>query len=80
MDECRIALDAGFTSLMFDGSALPLEQNIDATAAVVELARKAGASCEGEIGVVGYAGGVASIGTDPEEAARFAPGGFFVGA
>jgi fructose-bisphosphate aldolase class II len=72
MDECRIALDAGFTSLMFDGSALPLEQNIDATAAVVELARKAGASCEGEIGFVGYAGGVASIGTDPEEAARFA--------
>lgn len=72
LDECRAALEAGFTSLMFDGSRLPLQQNIDATAAVVELAHAAGASCEGEIGFVGYAGGVASAGTDPEEAARFA--------
>jgi fructose-bisphosphate aldolase class II len=72
LDDCRAALDAGFTSLMFDGSRLPLQQNIDATAAVAELAHAAGASCEGEIGFVGYAGGVASAGTDPEEAARFA--------
>jgi fructose-bisphosphate aldolase class II len=72
LDECRAALDAGFTSLMFDGSKLPLQQNIDATAAVVELAHAAGVSCEGEIGFVGYAGGAASAGTDPEEAARFA--------
>lgn len=72
LDDCRAALDAGFTSLMFDGSKLPLSQNIDATAAVAELAHAAGASCEGEIGFVGYAGGAASAGTDPEEAARFA--------
>lgn len=72
LDDCRAALDAGFTSLMFDGSRLALQQNIDATAAVAELAHAAGASCEGEIGFVGYAGGVASAGTDPEEAARFA--------
>ncbi|MEH7830093.1 class II fructose-bisphosphate aldolase [Gemmobacter denitrificans] len=72
MEECRAALDAGFTSVMFDGSALPLQANIDATAAVVALARAAGASCEGEIGFVGYAGGAASAGTDPAEAARFA--------
>ena len=72
IDECRMALDAGFTSLMFDGSRLPLGQNIDATAAVAELARAAGASCEGEIGFVGYAGGASSAGTDPAEAARFA--------
>jgi fructose-bisphosphate aldolase class II len=72
LDECRAALDAGFTSLMFDGSRLPLAENIDATAAVVELAHAAGVSCEGEIGFVGYAGGAASAGTDPEEAARFA--------
>jgi fructose-bisphosphate aldolase class II len=72
LDDCRAAIDAGFTSVMFDGSALPLQQNIDLTAAVVELAHAAGASCEGEIGFVGYAGGAASDGTDPGEAARFA--------
>lgn len=70
--ECSAALDAGFTSVMFDGSRLPLQQNIDATAAVAELAHAAGMSCEGEIGFVGYAGGATSAGTDPEEAARFA--------
>lgn len=72
LDDCRAALDAGFTSLMFDGSRLPLQENIDLTAAVAELAHKAGISCEGEIGFVGYAGGAASAGTDPAEAARFA--------
>ena len=72
LDECSAALDAGFTSVMFDGSRLPLQQNIDATAAVAELAHAAGISCEGEIGFVGYAGGANSAGTDPEEAARFA--------
>lgn len=72
MDECRAALDAGFTSLMFDGSRLPLARNIAETAAVAALARGAGVSCEGEIGFVGYDGGAASEGTDPGEAARFA--------
>lgn len=71
LDECHAALDAGFTSLMFDGSRLPLAENIAATAAVARLAHAAGASCEGEIGFVGYAGGERSAGTDPEEAARF---------
>jgi fructose-bisphosphate aldolase class II len=72
LDECRAALDAGFTSLMFDGSRLPLAENIAATAAVAHLAHTAGISCEGEIGFVGYAGGETSTGTDPAEAARFA--------
>lgn len=72
LDECRDARDAGFTSLMFDGSRKPLAQNIDETAQVVALAREAGISCEGEIGFVGYAGGAASSGTDPAEAALFA--------
>ena len=39
---------------------------------IVQMAHAAGVSCEGEIGFVGYAGGEASAGTDPEEAARFA--------
>jgi len=71
-DECREALESGFTSLMFDGSRLPLSQNIDETARIVELAHSAGLSCEGEIGFVGYDGGEASDGTNPEEAAQFA--------
>jgi fructose-bisphosphate aldolase class II len=70
--ECRMALDCGFTSLMYDGSQKSLAQNIDETAEVAELAHGAGASCEGEIGFVGYAGGAASAGTDPQEAAQFA--------
>ncbi|MDM7931311.1 class II fructose-bisphosphate aldolase [Tabrizicola sp.] len=72
LEDCRAALEAGFTSLMFDGSKLPLQENIDLTARVAELAHAAGVSCEGEIGFVGYAGGAASSGTDPGEAARFA--------
>ncbi|MEM7718413.1 MAG: class II fructose-bisphosphate aldolase [Pseudomonadota bacterium] len=71
-DECQAALDAGFTSLMYDGSRKPFSQNVDETAKVAELARGAGISCEGEIGFVGYAAGEASNGTDPTEAAAFA--------
>lgn len=71
-DECKEALDSGFSSLMFDGSRKPLQQNIDETAAIAEMAHKAGISCEGEIGFVGYANGENSAGTDPDEAAIFA--------
>ena len=73
-EECRKALDAGFTSLMYDGSQKPLEENIAETAAIAEMAHSAGISCEGEIGFVGYSAGAASRGTDPDEAARFAEG------
>ena len=71
-EDCKIALDAGFTSLMYDGSRKPLQQNIDETAAISEMAHAAGISCEGEIGFVGYANGENSAGTDPDEAAIFA--------
>ena len=71
VEECRAAVEAGFTSVMFDGSRLPLDDNIALTAAVAAAAHAAGVSCEGEVGFVGYAGGAASTGTDPEEAARF---------
>jgi len=71
-EECLEAMEAGFSSLMFDGSRLPLEQNIAETARIVRMAHGAGISCEGEIGFVGYADGEASAGTDPAEAARFA--------
>jgi fructose-bisphosphate aldolase class II len=71
-EDCVAAMEAGFTSVMFDGSRLPLDENIAQTARIVEMAHAAGVSCEGEIGFVGYAAGAESQGTDPEEAARFA--------
>lgn len=72
LEDCRQAVECGFTSVMFDGSRKPLLQNIDETAAIVEMAHAACVSCEGEIGFVGYAGGAQSAGTDPLEAERFA--------
>ena len=71
-EECKEALESGFTSIMFDGSRKPLAQNIEETARIAEMAHAAGVSCEGEIGFVGYSAGEASQGTDPEEAAQFA--------
>lgn len=70
--ECEEAIALGFTSVMFDGSRLPLDENIAQTRAITRMAHEAGVSCEGEIGFVGYAEGAASEGTDPDEAARFA--------
>jgi fructose-bisphosphate aldolase, class II len=71
-DECKEALECGFSSLMFDGSRKPLAQNIEETARIVEMAHAAGISCEGEVGFVGYAEGEKSTGTEPQEAAVFA--------
>lgn len=72
VEECREALESGFTSIMFDGSRKSLNENIDETAAIADIAHKMGVSCEGEIGFVGYSGGENSAGTDPAEAAKFA--------
>jgi len=74
IEECRQAIDCGFTSVMFDGSRKPLAQNIEETAEIATLARAAAISSEGEIGFVGYQDGEHSAGTDPDEAARFARG------
>jgi fructose-bisphosphate aldolase, class II len=71
LDLCRRAIDSGFTSVMFDGSALPLAENIALTAEIVAMAHKAGVSVEAELGYVGYHGGAASRGTDPAEVAQF---------
>ncbi|MEP0943238.1 MAG: class II fructose-bisphosphate aldolase [Rhizobiaceae bacterium] len=72
VEECREAIDSGFTSVMFDGSRKPLTENIEMTASIVEMAHAAGVSCEGEIGFVGYSNGENSLGTDPQEAEQFA--------
>ena len=71
LDECREGIDHGFSSVMIDGSMLPLAENIALTLQVVELAKMSGVSVEGEVGEVGYANGAASLNTSPEDAARF---------
>lgn len=70
-DECREGIEHGFSSVMIDGSLLPLSENIALTEKVVALARPAGVSVEGEVGIVGYSGGAASARTAPEDAAAF---------
>ncbi len=52
-EKIKQALDIGFTSVMFDGSHLPFEENARITAEIKKLASEYGADCEGEIGCVG---------------------------
>lgn len=72
IEVCAAAIESGFTSVMYDGSRLPLAENIARTAEVVAMAHARGVSVEGELGFVGYHGGVPSQGTDPAEVAQFA--------
>lgn len=54
-EECIKAINAGFTSVMFDGSSLPMEENIAITKKVVEATHACGITVEAEIGHVGGA-------------------------
>lgn len=54
-ERCLEALQLGFSSVMFDGSTKPYEQNIAETREIVKIAHAFGASVEGEIGHVGEA-------------------------
>ena len=68
------ALDLGFTSVMFDGSALSMEENMLATRRVIELARPRGATVEAEIGVIGKTESGedrTAVCASPEESLRF---------
>ena len=70
-------LRAGFTSLMFDGSALPFEKNVEITRKIVEIAHPVGIPVEAEIGRVAgtedhiTVSEVEALMTDPEEAKKF---------
>ncbi len=68
------ALDAGYSSVMFDGSQLPFAENVRITQKVVERAKQYKASVEAEIGSVAYLGRDTHKDqlTDPKEAAAFA--------
>lgn len=79
----RRCIDAGYGSVMIDGSALPLAENIAMTKAVVALAHAKGVWVEGEVGAIpGKEGMTRAVGsrqgavgndflTDPDEAATF---------
>ena len=74
MDMIKQALEAGFTSVMFDGSSLPFKENIAGTKEVVSLAGKYGATVEAELGLVGGSEGGAEHEiktTDPADAEVF---------
>ena len=74
-DEVLRGLDAGFTSVMIDGSALPLAENIRLTRRVVEAGRKYGASVEAELGKLagneGHVSNAEELHTNPAEAEQF---------
>lgn len=83
MDHCKNiaalkrAIDAGYSSVMYDGSSLPIEENIKNTKEIVEYAKAKGVSVEGEVGSIGGAeeGVVVSKSeagyTKPEDAYHF---------
>lgn len=54
-EEAIRCIGYGFTSVMYDGSSLPLDENIKHTKEVVRAAHSCGVSVEGEIGVIGQA-------------------------
>src|SRR5699024_6584620 len=73
VEQCKRAIDAGYSSVMIDGSKFPIEENIKMTKAVVEYAEKFGVSVEAEIGSVGgtedgITGGIKHA--DPDECFR----------
>lgn len=76
-EQCMKALALGFTDLMYDGSAKPLEENIATTRLIVRAAHAVGASVEAEIGHVGRGAEYSEFGaqrkgfTDPAVVERF---------
>ena len=72
---CKDVIDAGFTSVMIDGSHLPFEENIALTKQVVEYAHDKGVWVEAELGrLAGVEEEVSSeenVYTDPDEAVEF---------
>ena len=74
LDIVKQALELGINSVMFDGSSLGFEENVEKTTKVVQMAHDCGATAEGEIGIVPH--GTASVSqaemTDPTLAVEFA--------
>lgn len=72
IETCMKAIRLGFTSVMFDGAALPFVENVDNTRLVTRMAKAAGVDVEAELGRVGDSGvDTADVFTDVEESVRF---------
>ena len=75
LDQIRAALDNGFTSVMFDGSDLSFDQNVEMTRKTVEIAQPYGATVEAELGLVGGFGhgdvDIPNVLTQPDEVVTF---------
>ncbi|MBR1598359.1 MAG: class II fructose-1,6-bisphosphate aldolase [Lachnospiraceae bacterium] len=72
---CYKCIKAGFTSIMFDGSSLPFEENIEKTKELVNVAHQLGLSIEAEVGSIGgEEDGVIGAGecADPNECKQIA--------
>lgn len=72
---CKKCIEAGFSSIMFDGSHLPIKENIEKTKELVKLAHENGMSIEAEVGSIGgEEDGVIGAGefADPEECKKIA--------
>lgn len=73
-EDCMRAIRLGCTSVMFDGSSLPMEENIRITREIVKIAHAVGVSVEGEIGHVGGVEGGATLeGAEVDESAYSTP-------
>ncbi|MBQ4474208.1 MAG: class II fructose-1,6-bisphosphate aldolase [Lachnospiraceae bacterium] len=71
----KACINAGFSSVMFDGSALPIDENIEKTKELVAACHVLGISLEAEVGAIGgEEDGVIGMGecADPEECKRIA--------
>lgn len=77
-EKCIEAIRLGFTSIMYDCSTLPYEENIRQVAEMVKTAHAAGVTVEGELGHVGDNEGAGRLNdpkayfTDPDRAAEYA--------
>ena len=70
---CKACIEAGFSSIMFDGSHYSIEENVEKTKELVALAHAHGMSIEAEVGSIGgVEDGVVGAGeiADPEECAK----------
>ena len=70
---CKACIEAGFSSIMFDGSHYSIEENVEKTKELVALAHAKGLSIEAEVGSIGgVEDGVVGAGeiADPEECAK----------
>ena len=50
---CKKCIDAGFASIMFDGSKYPIEENVEKTRELIAICREKGMSIEAEVGSIG---------------------------